>query len=561
MKARGEYAELDGLILRKLDGSITPAEYQTLVALLERDRAAAEYYVEFALLYAGLSEPGKIVFSVDDETLDRGLYTSLFMQLAEEEKRASARPGGRQVEKQPELIKGVRELKKNLKSRRDISRFHVWFTLGSVAAVFLLMLFVVSNPRSVQMDVATLTDSVGAIWGRSEAQPKGARFKNNRPPVYLASGVATFQFDYGAEVVVEGPAEFSFVSAERMTLHSGRLFARVPTRAVGFTVDIPGGSIIDLGTEFGVIARPTGGDVKLFSGSATLLSGEQGTRCSSRLLQPGAARRVAAESGRVWSIELSSDAFVRRIDSASGIVWKGQPLDLADMVGGGNGLGTGQLETAIHPDTGHRGRYLSQDRSVENRYVQTPHERYIDGVFVPNGKTPQPVSSKGHLFKACPETAGLYYSEIINGAGRYLSDFVIDGVPVGRLGQTVYGTRENPALFIHANLGITFDLDAIRRDFPDFAESRFTAEAGVSTAAPRSPNADVWVLVDGQVRFCQRHISDKGKGFPIDIELKPTDRFLTLVTTDGGDPDGKRGGFRAIDSDWCVFVHPKLVLR
>ncbi len=558
MKPHGDTSELDELILRKLDGSITPSEYESLVHLLEQDRAAADYYVEFALLYAALSEPGKIAFAPDAETLDRNIYNSLFAQLAEEERRAASSSSRCASEKQPVLIEGVREQKKRIKRDRQVSRFNMWFTLCSVAAMLLVMWYVAGNPRLVQMDVATLTDSVGAVWGSSESRPIGARFKNNADPVYLASGWATVRFDYGAEVVVEGPAEFTFVSAEKITLHSGRLFARVPSRAVGFTVDLPGGSIIDLGTEFGVVARSDGGDVKLFSGSATLLTGAQGTRRSSRLLVPGTANRISGDTGQVHRIELSSDEFVRRIDSATGIVWRGQPLDLADMVGGGNGLGTGQRETGMHPVTGLRGGYLSEDRAADNQYVQTRRERYIDGVFVPNGKTAQTVSSEGHIFTDCPVTSGLFYSEIIHGAGTFLSDFT-NGTPPGTLEDRFYGTPENPSIFMHASVGITFDLDAIRRDYPDFAACRFTAEAGISTAAPRVPNADIWVLVDGAVRFQKTGISEKGTAFLIDIDLKPTDRFLTLVTTDGGDADRGVDQLRSTDSDWCVFVRPTLL--
>ena len=180
---------------------------------------------------------------------------------------------------------------------------------------------------------------------------------------------------------------------------------------------------IDLGTEFGVVARPDGtGDVNLFSGSASLLAGEQGIRRSSRMLVPGLANRVFGDTGEVRDIAFNPHEIVRRIDSTTGIVWKGQPLDLAGMVGGGNGLGGGHPEVGLDPLTGQRGGYISLDRQSDSRFVSMPRDRYIDGVFVPNGKTPQRVSSEGHIFSECPVTGGLFYCEIIHGTGKYLGE-------------------------------------------------------------------------------------------------------------------------------------------
>lgn len=550
-------SELDDLILRKLDGSITRSDYERLVSLLREDAEAADYYIDFTLLYASLSEPGKIVFG-SAEAVEQNSYDSLFAQLAEEEKNAAALTPVRQPE-QPVLVQGVRERKKKLKASRQISRFNIWFTISSLAAMLMLVLYVVHHPRPMPMDVATLTDAIDAQWKQAEFRPLGSRFKNTDISHVLTSGLATITFDYGAEVILEGPVEFSILSAEKLHLHYGRLFARVPGRAVGFTVDMPGGSIIDLGTEFGVVARLDGtGDVKLFTGSASLLAGEQGIRSSSRMLVPGQANRVFGDTGRVIDVSLDPHEFVRRFDSSTGIIWKGQSLDLADFIGDGCGLGTGRLEAGIDPRTAQRGDYAGIDRDADNRYILMTQDRYIDGVFVPDGRTLQVVTSQGHSFDECPPTSGIFYTEIINGSGQNLAVFSDINYPLGRIEGRVYGTADNPGIFLHTNLGITYDLNAIRVDLPEFAACTFTADAGLSTAAPRDGNAEIWVLVDGQIRFHQKVKNEKGKAYPVQIPLKQTDRFLTLVATDGGDPDVPREGYRATDSDWCVFVRPTL---
>jgi hypothetical protein len=128
------------------------------------------------------------------------------------------------------------------------------------------------------------------------------------------------------------------------------------------------------------------------------------------------------------------------------------------------------------------------------------------------------------------------------------------------LGGRVCGTSDYPGLMMHANLGITFDLNAIRADLPSAEITRFAADAGLSSMAPREGNADIWVLVDGKLRFSQKGIREKGKAFPVEINIGKSDRFLTLITTDGGDVDSLEPARRASDSDWCLFAQPRLEL-
>src|SRR5947209_3495488 len=70
--------------------------------------------------------------------------------------------------------------------------------------------------------------------------------------VKLDRGLAALRFRSGARLVIEGPAEVKLVSAMRVELVQGKVGARVPESAQGFTVLSPRGEVIDLGTEFGV---------------------------------------------------------------------------------------------------------------------------------------------------------------------------------------------------------------------------------------------------------------------------------------------------------------------
>ena len=65
------------------------------------------------------------------------------------------------------------------------------------------------------------------------------------------------------------------------------------------------------------------------------------------------------------------------------------------------------------------------------------------------------------------------------------------------------------------------------------------------------------------VRFVNawRNVTQKNVLRNFSIELGPFDRFLTLVTTDGGDIDRIGSYQRAYTCDWCVFVEPALILE
>jgi hypothetical protein len=125
-----------------------------------------------------------------------------------------------------------------------------------------------------------------------------------------------------------------------------------------------------------------------------------------------------------------------------------------------------------------------------------------------------------------------------------------------------YGDKNHPCIVMHANLGITFDLNAIQAMCPDIKMTRFVSKFGIADFKENTGcNADFWVLIDGQVRECRRNVTQKGVLSNFTVELHPSDRFLTLVTTDGGDIDRMMAYQRSYTCDWCVFVEPALILE
>ena len=121
------------------------------------------------------------------------------------------------------------------------------------------------------------------------------------------------------------------------------------------------------------------------------------------------------------------------------------------------------------------------------------------------------------------------------------------------------------SILMHANVGITYDLQAIRGFLPGVRIIRFQSKLGIEDVflRPTLSNADFWILVDGELRYQKTQVK-VNQLFSVDIELSEKDRFLTLVVTDGKDPHERildNVAYPEIDCDWGMFADPVLVLE
>jgi hypothetical protein len=109
--------------------------------------------------------------------------------------------------------------------------------------------------------IARLTNSIDCQWaiaavGKAQPTtlkplPMGTVFSTGQK-LNLKTGLAELTFDSGAKVILHGPTNFTLGDGLFADLAVGRLTAKVPHAAAGFTVNTPSGKVVDLGTEFGV---------------------------------------------------------------------------------------------------------------------------------------------------------------------------------------------------------------------------------------------------------------------------------------------------------------------
>ena len=155
------------------------------------------------------------------------------------------------------------------------------------------------------------------------------------------------------------------------------------------------------------------------------------------------------------------------------------------------------------------------------------------------------ISTAGHHFKFPPAKGNWYVEPAHAGKADPRSLVSLDGQS--------YGTVDRPALLMHANLGITFDLDAIRGSLRATRIKGFRSVCGISNHVQRNrtPDAIFYVLVDSQIRFCEEIELPAKPAVNIHIELRQHERFLTLVCLAGSANNG----------DWTLFGVPALELE
>jgi hypothetical protein len=409
--------------------------------------------------------------------------------------------------------------------------------------------------------VAVLGKTVNAQWGVSPEVPE-----LYPGPRYLGQGIAQITFKSGAKVLLQAPCEFDLKSPNSMQMVTGSLMAQVPPSARGFTVETPNGRIIDFGTEFGVAVNDLiQTEVHVFQGKVSYKSSKRAQRAAQTILEQGDAMQISSEGNiRRDQVANRTRLFMRSFapDNAWGI--PGIRIDLADVVGGGNGFGTGlgydpnTGQGSLNPLTGRLNdtwrpgnkEYSPSYYHLEPspRFIPSLNIPYIDGVFVPDGgEAVCIVSSEGHVFTECPDTDGMMKWNIDN--GWQYADQEIGSLNTKEL-------IDSPGISMHANCGLTFALDPMRHALPDIDISQFTVRAGMPVnSIPKLGEIDLWILVDGRMRFHESRIRT-GQMFDIQVPLHVEDRFLSLVVTDSQTEQANHWS----QNDWCYLIRPTLIL-
>ena len=243
--------------------------------------------------------------------------------------------------------------------------------------------------------------------------------------------------------------------------------------------------------------------------------------------QPKTPEAIARTYGRilrdVWGAEsdlraelASLRAEIRRIETTS--------FDLADIVAGGDGTGTGVERGGIHPVTGRATKGGVGLIKIEKHdvAVRVPDNAFVDSVFVPMSGASE-MTTTGLRAEDLPKSSGQTWDYFKRGPSEGFTTNSIDGVD--------YSKPPHSLLGLHANKGITFDLRALR-DRHGFAGAHLRALFGHGGAKGMSALHGL-VFLDGRRVAELLDFPAQGKGRALDIELPPESRFLTLIALEG----------------------------
>jgi hypothetical protein len=538
---------------RSLDGSASPEDVEQLNALLLEDSQIRRYYLEYIQVHINLRR----LHGKDASALKTGPEESFDSRLWEELARNEMTAETIKIEPSREEIDSQTDTPLPVRPSARINKFSIYTLLTAAAALLLMFAYIHFYPAKPPV-VAYIADILNGQWDTSTPLQSGDDIRTEH--YSLRAGFVKLAYDSGASVVIQAPAEFTPLSANKMLLHKGKAFAHVPGNAIGFTIDTPASSIVDLGTEFGVdILSDGSNEIHVFEGKVNLIAGSNTQSKASEIVTRRQARKINAGNAAIEPAEFKEFLFAQKISSKENRVVYGCPVSLASFVAGGDGRTPGDQPTGIDPATGHIHQTVEEKfgRTGSGTYCTVPDLDFVDGVFVPNG--PCVVSSAGHTFEGFPATTGTFWCDITtspvfnytatndNGEVLYRQQFIatLDTAAEGKTDS------EKRVILMHTNSGITFNLNKIRKAFKNAEIVGFRADCGVTKNAMVKMRHDIWVLLDGQQVFHYPQPAYNDTAQTIYIPIHPEQSYLTLATTDGGDNTSY---------DWCLFENAVLEL-
>jgi hypothetical protein len=136
----------------------------------------------------------------------------------------------------------------------------------------------------------------------------------------LVDGLAEITFDGGARIILEAPAELKIDAADSTRLGQGRLTASVPDGSKGFQVNLKDLTLVDHGTEFGVLTDRAGNaEVHVFAGVLEAQFRDHNDRIERSVMwNSDSAVRIDPHHNQIRELKLSGLEFVRTLAPPSG---------------------------------------------------------------------------------------------------------------------------------------------------------------------------------------------------------------------------------------------------
>lgn len=203
-------------------------------------------------------------------------------------------------------------------------KLKVWRpALAAAAALLCLFIGVKFSLREEVVDSAVVSTAKPQTQGGQKAEITGvfgvqreqsAGQGGDAENIVIDAGLIELTHKSGTRVLIEGPASYRVVEENRARLEYGKIVAKVPKTAVGFTVEYPNGEVVDLGTEFGMeVSRNGDFSMGVFEGFVEMHT--NGGNRVSLVSMDHALRQLASSPELVESVPFDRGNYVRSLPS------------------------------------------------------------------------------------------------------------------------------------------------------------------------------------------------------------------------------------------------------
>ncbi len=173
--------------------------------------------------------------------------------------------------------------------------------------------------------IAVITHADAALWEGSDASVMiGAGVEAG--VLELCEGRVELELNSGVQLALEGQSRFELRSDHHGILELGRLAASVPPRGMGFQVDSPGLSVVDLGTEFGLHVCQRGiSELHVYEGEVEATVESKSGRRTRQIVSGERTRRLNPDTGKLEAVAFEPAHFVEPPELIEGVtsVWGG----------------------------------------------------------------------------------------------------------------------------------------------------------------------------------------------------------------------------------------------
>lgn len=317
---------LKDLIDEYLSGCADEQGVSRLEELLAANEASRNYFVRYCRLHTDLYQ------SVRASQASKSVLTKLeAISMAPDESIMQTVPAQK-------LVVNAGALKRHA--------LKIWIAAAAIVFALLASFYFSSLYGQTTHTIAWVKNAQNCAW-EQDLLPTG----DMKPGKVLAleRGFVEIGFESGANLILEGPARLELLSGKSAKLLYGKMAARVPKSARGFSIVSPQGEVVDLGTEFGMSVAQNGAtEVFVFQGEVKAISKDDldAKRNAISISESHGARiesnRVSLSTG---GEEAKGRQFVRQIPSLPVITPRVIRLDFGRAVPGtildAAGMGTG----------------------------------------------------------------------------------------------------------------------------------------------------------------------------------------------------------------------------